>query len=168
MQTDKHTNPEGAEQLTEEQKRVLDARKKLTDKYASTSIRIGGKGTPRRKVKVVHHASTGNDKQTKEVIKKLQAQPLQELNEVNLFTNDLKVIQFKNPEVYGNLPNQIFIVCGNGEEKQVKDNFAEFITQLSKPQLDQLKNLAAVDASAKKTKTEEAPQLVNFEEASKK
>ena len=168
MQADKVANQHQEEKLSDEQLKVLEARKKLTDKYASTSIRMGGKGTQRRKVKVVHHSTSGSDKQTKEVIKKLQAQPLQELNEVNLFTNDLKVIQFKNPEVFGNLPNQIFIVCGNGEEKHVKDNFAEFITQLSPSQIEQFKNLAAVDALGKRTKADEAPQLVNFEEASKK
>ena len=153
--------------LTEEQQKVLDARKKLSDKFSSTSIRIGGKGTPKRKVKVVHHNSSNSDKQTKEVIKKLQAQPLQELNEVNLFTKDLKVLQFKNPEVFGNLPNQIFIVCGQSEEKLVKDNFAEFITQLSKSQLDQLKGAFPAEGD-KKGKQEDVPQLVNFEEESKK
>ena len=155
------------QQITEEQQKVLDARKKLSDKFSSTSIRLGGKGTPKRKVKVVHHGSTNNDKQTKEVIKKLQAQPLQELTEVNLFTNDLKVMQFKNPEVFGNLPNQIFIVCGQSEEKLVKDNFAEFITQLSASQLEQLKGSIPL-ANDKKDKHEEIPQLVNFDEESKK
>ena len=168
MQTDKQVIFEQNEkQLTEEQLKVLDARKKLSDKFSSTSIRLGGKGTPKRKVKVVHHNSSNSDKQTKEVIKKLQAQPIQELNEVNLFTNDLKVMQFKNPEVFGNLPNQIFIVCGQSEEKLVKDNFAEFITQLSKSQLEQLKGSIPV-ANEKKEKNDEAPQLVNFDEESKK
>ena len=164
--TDKAKLAETTEKLTEEQQRVLEARKKLSDKFSSTSIRIGGKGTPKRKVKVVHHNSSNNDKLTKEVIKKLQAQPLQELNEVNLFTEDLRVIQFKNPEVFGNLPNQIFIVCGNSEEKQVKENFPEFITQLSKGQLEQLKKSIPL-ADKKKEKEEEVPNLVNFEEASK-
>ena len=168
MQSEKQTIPETKqEQLSEEQIKVLDARKKLSDKFSSTSIRLGGKGTPKRKVKVVHHSSSNSDKQTKEVIKKLQAQPIQELNEVNLFTHDLKVMQFKNPEVFGNLPNQIFIVCGQSEEKLVKDNFAEFITQLSKSQLEQLKGSIPVVAE-KQGKNEEAPQLVNFDEESKK
>ena len=155
------------ETITEEQKKVLEARKKLSDKFSSTSIRIGGKGTPKRKVKVVHHGAVSSDKLTKEVIKKLQATPLQELNEVNLFTNDLKVMQFKNPEVFGNLPNQIFIVCGNNEEKEVKNNFPEFLTQLSKTQLEQLKNSMPLQ-DVKKAKEEEVPKLVNFEEESKK
>ena len=168
MKAENQTTHEPKEQkLTNEQQKVADARKKLSDKFSSTSIRLGGKGTPKRKIKVVHHNSTNNDKQTKEVIKRLQAQPLQELNEVNLFTNDLKVMQFKNPEVFGNLPNQIFIVCGQNEEKLVKDNFAEFITQLSKSQLEQLKGSIPL-ANEKKDKSDEAPQLVNFDEESKK
>ena len=167
MQGEKSKIKEGEQQLTAEQLKVVEARKKLTEKFSSTPIRIGGKGTVKRKVKVVHHGTSNSDKLTKEVIKKLQAQPLQELNEVNLFTEDLNVIQFKNPEVFGNLPNQIFIVCGNGEEKSVKDNFPEFLTQLSKEQLDQLKNSIPIGDN-KKDKGEEVPKLVNFDEASQK
>ena len=154
--------------MTDEAQKVLDARKKLAEKFSQTSIRIGGKGTPKRKIKVVHHSSGGADKQTKEVIKKLQAQPLQDLSEVNLFTNDMKVLQFANPEVYGNIPNQTFIVCGEHVEKNLKDNFPEFITQMSPAQLSQFKNLAAPQAAAALGKADEAPQLVNFEEESKK
>ena len=155
--------------MQEENQKVLEARKKLAEKFSNTAIRIGGKGTPKRKVKVVHHSASNNDKQTKEVIKKLQAQPLQDLNEVNLFTNDLKVLQFKNPEVFGNIPNQTFIVCGNHEEKSVKDNFAEFISQLGPAQLTQLKNATLADPKfTPKEKAEEVPELVNFEDESKK
>ena len=168
MSSDKKGADKKEPEISEEQQKVLDARKKLSDKYSSTSIRLGGKGTPKRKVKVVHHGSSNNDKLTKEVIKKLQAQPLQELSEVNLFTNDLKVLQFKNPEVFGNMPNQIFIVCGTSEEKSVKSHFPEFLTQLSKAQLDQIKKELPSEPSEAKAKTDQAPQLVNFEEESKK
>lgn len=153
--------------MTEEAQKVLDARKKLAERFGSTSTRIGGKGTPKRKLKVVHHSNSGADKHAKEVIKKLQAQPLQDLSEVNLFTNDLKVLQFKNPEVFGNIPNQTFIVCGAPEEKALKDHFPEFVSQMSPAQLTQFKNFALPDHKAK-DKAEEAPQLVNFEDESKK
>ena len=155
--------------MQEENLKVIEARKRLADKFSSTSIKLGGKGTPKRKVKVVHHSTSNNDKQTKDIIKKLQAQPLQDLNEINLFTKDLKVMQFKNPDVYGNIPNQTFIVCGNHEEKTVKDNFAEFITQLSSAQMTELNNATLNDPKfAKIEKSEKIPQLVNFEDESKK
>ena len=154
---------------SEESKKAAEARKKLAEKFASTNTRLGGKGTPKRKLKVVHHANTSTDKHTKEVIKKLQAQPLQDLVEVNLFQNDMKVLQFKNPEVFGNIPNQTFIVCGKPEEKNVRDNFGEFVSQLPPSQIAQLKQTVQNDfKGAEKAKAEEAPQLVNFEDESKK
>ena len=151
-------------EISEEQKRVMEARKKLAEKFGSTSTRLGGKGTPKRKIKVVHHSNASGDKQTKEVIKKLQAQPLQDLSEVNLFTNDMKVMQFKNPEVFGNIANQTFIVQGNHEEKLIKDNFPEFITQLSPNQMKVLKD--DMMDKVKQTKDEvadEAPELVDID-----
>lgn len=154
--------------MSDEAQKVLDARKRLAEKFGSTSTRLGGKGTPKRKLKVVHHSNTGTDKHAKEIIKKLQAQPLQDLSEVNLFTNDLKVLQFKNPEVFGNIPNQTFIVCGAPEEKSLKDHFPEFVSQMSASQLTQFKNFALPDPKTAPGKTEEAPQLVNFEDESKK
>ena len=158
-----------APELSAEQQRVMDARKKLAERFGSTSTRLGGKGTPKRKHKVVHHSSSNNDKQTKDVIKKLQAQPLQDLNEVNMFTSEMKVMQFKNPEVFGNLPNQTFIVCGNPEEKTIKDNLPEFITQLSESQVSKLKSVTMAEMNQTQAEgAEEVPELVNFEDEAQK
>lgn len=154
-----------------EQDKVQEARKKLAEKFGASSTKLGGKGTQKRKHKVVHKAGGKDDKKTKDLIKKLGAQPLPEISEINLFTEDNHVIQFKNAEVFGSLQNQTFIVSGNPENKHLKNCFADVLTQLSPAQLEKFKNDALLDSGVKgpeAKKEEEAPELVNFEDESKK
>ena len=144
-----------------DQQKVMEARKKLAEKYEGNAVRLGGKGTMKRKIKVTSKGNNIDNKQTKELVKKLGCQPLPELTEINFFTKDNKVISFKNAEVYGNIQSHVFIVSGANETKDLKSCFAEVINQLSAAQLENIKgtNLS--------TKKEEAPELVNFEEAAK-
>jgi nascent polypeptide-associated complex subunit beta len=65
----------------------------------AAAVRIGGKGTPRRKVKKTHHKSTaGDDKKLQSALKKLNVQPIQAIEEVNMFNEDGKVIHFTAPK----------------------------------------------------------------------
>ena len=156
-----------------EQDKVLEARRRLAEKFGGNDLKLGGKGTMKRKHKVVHKAGGSDDKKTKDLIKKLGAQPLPEISEINLFTDDNKVIQFKNAEVFGSLQNQTFIVTGNPETKNLKDCFADVLTQLTPAQIEKLKNetLSGIDLKANAQvgkKDDDVPELVNFEDESKK
>jgi nascent polypeptide-associated complex subunit beta len=62
------------------------------------SVRIGGKGTPRRKVKKVVKSSGADDKKLQATLKKLNVQPIGGIEEVNMFKNDGHVIHFKSPK----------------------------------------------------------------------
>ncbi len=81
------------ETLTEAQKK--EARAMLKDKFGSVT-RTGGKGTVRRKKKVV---KTGKqeDKKIVAAVKKYSPQALDGLAEANLFMEDNKVIHFVKP-----------------------------------------------------------------------
>ena len=57
-----------------------------------------GKGTPRRKVKKVHKSSGTDDKKLQGVLKKLNVQPIQAIEEVNMFKEDGNVIHFAAPK----------------------------------------------------------------------
>ncbi len=61
-------------------------------------VRIGGKGTPRRKHKAPRkkNAST-DDKRLQQQFQKLGVQPMQGIEEVTLFKEDRTVIYFSNP-----------------------------------------------------------------------
>jgi nascent polypeptide-associated complex subunit beta len=57
-----------------------------------------GKGTPRRKVKKVHKSAGTDDKKLQTALKKLNVQPIQAIEEVNMFKEDGNVIHFAAPK----------------------------------------------------------------------
>jgi nascent polypeptide-associated complex subunit beta len=57
-----------------------------------------GKGTPRRKVKKVHKSSGADDKKLQTTLKKMNVQPIQAIEEVNMFKEDGNVIHFAAPK----------------------------------------------------------------------
>jgi len=64
----------------------------------TAAVRIGGKGTPRRKTKRVHKSSGADDKKLQSSLKKLGVQPIQAIEEVNMFKEDGQVIHFTAPK----------------------------------------------------------------------
>ena len=65
-----------------------------------------GKGTPRRKVKKQHKSSGVDDKKLQTALKKLNVQPIQAIEEVNMFKSDGNVIHFAAPK--GMDPPEVF------------------------------------------------------------
>ncbi len=57
-----------------------------------------GKGTPRRKTKKVHKSSGTDDKKLQTTLKKMNVQPIQAIEEVNMFKEDGNVIHFAAPK----------------------------------------------------------------------
>jgi hypothetical protein len=64
-----------------------------------------GKGTPRRKVKKVHKSTGMDDKKLQTSLKKLNVQPIQAIEEVNMFKADGNVIHFAAPKGTNPLTN---------------------------------------------------------------
>jgi nascent polypeptide-associated complex subunit beta len=60
--------------------------------------RLSGKGTPRRKVKRAPARSGADDKKLQLALKKLNVQPIQAIEEVNMFKQDGNVIHFAAPK----------------------------------------------------------------------
>ena len=114
--------------------KVQQARAKLAEKFGD-SAKLGGKGTQKRKVKVVHKTTIKDDSKLKTIIKKFGAQPLPDIAELNMFCDDNTVMQFKRPEVHGSIPNQTIVVFGQPETKNLKDVFSEVMTQMGPKQL---------------------------------
>ena len=69
-----------------------------TLKLTSHPLHPRGKGTPRRKVKKVHKTSGTDDKKLQTSLKKLNVQPIQAIEEVNMFKEDGNVIHFAAPK----------------------------------------------------------------------
>ncbi|KAJ6041072.1 Nascent polypeptide-associated complex NAC [Penicillium canescens] len=107
-----------------------------------TASSIGGKGTPRRKVKKVVRNSGADDKKLQAALKKLNVQPIQGIEEVNMFKEDGNVIHFANPRVHGAVPSNTFALYGNGEEKELTELVPNILNQLGPDSLASLRKLA--------------------------
>merc|ERR1711971_1071978 len=77
-------------------------------------VRIGGKGTARRKKKVVHRTATTDDKRLQSSLKKLSVNTIPGIEEVNMIKDDGSVIHFNNPKV------QASLAAGGGDDDEEK------------------------------------------------
>ncbi|XP_074247308.1 transcription factor BTF3-like isoform X2 [Saimiri boliviensis] len=129
-------------------------------------VRIGGKGTARRK-KVIHRTAAADDKKLQFSLKKLGVNSISGTEEVNMFTNQGTVIHFHNPKVQAYLAANTFtIITGHAETKQKTEMLPSILNQLGADSLTSLRRLA--EARPKQTVDGKAPHLVeNFDKASK-
>ncbi|XP_013775489.1 transcription factor BTF3 homolog 4-like [Limulus polyphemus] len=145
-------------------------------------VRIGGKGTARRKRKVVHRTSTTDDKKLQSSLKKLSVNNIPGIEEVNMIKDDGTVLHFNNPKVQASLTANTFAITGHAEPKQITDMLPGILNQLGAESLTHLKRLADIQSSvgssgdrAENTGVhddddddDEVPDLVeNFDEPSK-
>merc|ERR1712038_158429 len=136
-------------------------------------VRIGGKGTARRKKKVVHRTATTDDKKLQNTLKKLSVNSIPGIEEVNMIKEDGQVIHFNNPKVQASLAANTFAITGHAENKQIADMLPGILNQLGAESLTSLKKLAAQTLGEKpqaplNEDDDEVPDLVeNFDEASK-
>jgi len=140
----------------------------------SAQVRIGGKGTPRRKKKVVHATAATDDKKLQSSLKKLSVNTIPGIEEVNMIKDDGTVIHFNNPKAQASLAANTFAITGHAESKQITEMLPGILSQLGPEGLTQLKRLASsVASSAGGAKLaidedDEVPDLVgNFDDASK-
>ncbi|KAH8315674.1 hypothetical protein KR059_007914, partial [Drosophila kikkawai] len=145
-------------------------------KKLEEQVRIGGKGTPRRKKKIVHSTSATDDKKLQLSLKKLSVKPIAGIEEVNIIKNDGTVIHFNNPNLQASLPANTFAITGHGDRKTIAELMPSILAQLGSQDINQLKQLAteivnkssaggvacSADADAS---DDDVPDLVdNFEE----
>ena len=81
-------------------------------------MRLGGKGTARRK-KVVQRTATVDDNKLQFSLEKLGLNNISGIEEVNMFTNQRTVIHFNNPKVQASLAANTFTITGHAETKQL-------------------------------------------------
>ncbi|KAJ4133087.1 Nascent polypeptide-associated complex subunit beta [Fusarium falciforme] len=128
-----------------------------------------GKGTPRRKVKRAPARSGADDRKLQQTLKKLNTQPIQAIEEVNMFKSDGNVIHFAAPKVHAAVTSNTFAIYGNGEDKELTELVPGILNQLGPDSLASLRKLAESYQNMQKEKGEDEddiPDLVegeNFE-----
>ncbi|XP_072018983.1 transcription factor BTF3 homolog 4-like [Amphiura filiformis] len=105
-------------------------------------VRIGGKGSARRKKKVVHRTATTDDKKLQSSLKKLGVNNIPGIEEVNMIKDDGSVIHFNNPKVQASLAANTFAISGHAETKQLTEMLPGIISQLGVDSASSLRKLA--------------------------
>uniref|UniRef100_A0A336LX33 Multifunctional fusion protein n=1 Tax=Culicoides sonorensis TaxID=179676 RepID=A0A336LX33_CULSO len=140
-------------------------------KKLGAEVRIGGKGMPRRKKKIVHTNSAVDDKKLQLSLKKLGVNTIPGIEEVNMIKNDGTVIHFNNPKTQASLATNTFAITGHSETKQITEMLPNILQQLGPEKLTQLKKIAsnlATTSAAGNDDDDDVPELTeNFDEASK-
>jgi len=143
----------------------------------SSQVRIGGKGTARRKKKVIHRTATTDDKKLQNSLKKLAVNPIPGIEEVNMIKDDGTVIHFNNPKVQASLAANTFAITGHAESKRITDMVPGILSQLRAENFTHLKQLANAtnagvadlnNAVGEEDEEDDVPNLVqDFEETAK-
>merc|ERR1712244_174436 len=107
-----------------------------------TEVRIGGKGTVRRKKKVVHKTATTDEKKLQTTLKKLGVNTIPGIEEVNMIKDDGTVLHFNNPKVQASISANTFAVNGHAETKQLTEMLPGILNQLGAEGLSNLRRLA--------------------------
>lgn len=138
-------------------------------KKLQSQVKIGGKGTPRRKKKIVHYTAATDEKKLQGVLKKLMVNTIPGIEEVNIIKEDGSVIHFNNPKAQASLAANTFAISGHGETKELTSMLPGIFSQLGPEDLKRLSASIVLDKSVKSVdEDDEVPELVaNFDEASK-
>merc|ERR1712159_374890 len=141
----------------------------------AAASRVGGKGSVRRKKKVVHKSvNAADDKRLQNTLKKLGINAIPAIEEVNLFMESGEVIHFNQPKVQASIAANTYVIIGHAETKKLQDLFPGILNQVDKSVLPSLKKIAEQysqnggEAGEDDDDDDDVPELVeNFEEASK-
>ena len=95
---------------------IIEARKKMEEKFGN--LKLGGKGTQKRKKIVVHKSTAVQDKKISAIAKKVNAKNLGETAEINVFKEDNSVLHFKKPKIEYSVKEKITFVTGIPENKR--------------------------------------------------
>ncbi|KAK2960381.1 putative Nascent polypeptide-associated complex subunit beta [Blattamonas nauphoetae] len=87
----------------------------------ANQVRTGGKGSVRRKVKVVSRPSGGDSQKLQSFIQQNNCHPIPGIDGVEMVKNDGTVMDFKNPKVTLNMQSNVTVVEGKFETKSLAD-----------------------------------------------
>jgi len=128
----------------------------------SSQVRTGGKGSVRRKRKVVHKSSAADDQRLQTSLQHLGLKPIGAIEEANLFHEDGTVTHFVNPHVMASMEANCVAISGKAEKKQMQELLPGIINQLGVENLGRLAQEFAKKEEEKKEgeekKEEEEPK----------
>merc|ERR1712137_1132689 len=106
------------------------------------SVRIGGKGSVRRKKKTVHKKTGASDQKLNQTLRKLGTNGMPGIEEVNMFHQDGTITHFQQPKVQFSGHANTYVVSGNGQKKKIEELLPGIINQLGSEHLESLRKMA--------------------------
>ena len=100
---------------------IIEARKKFNEQYGN--IKIGGKGTQKKKKIVTHKSSAVADKKILAIQKKAGTRNLSDTTEINIFKDDNSVIHFKKPKVEYSIKEKCTFITGTPDLNKSKKHY---------------------------------------------
>ena len=86
------------------------------EKLAKLQAQANASGPRRKNAKKIHKAPA-DDKKLQASLKKLNAQSIPAIDEVNMFMEDGQVLHFESPKVQAAVNANTFVISGEGQEK---------------------------------------------------
>ncbi|KAJ1997441.1 Nascent polypeptide-associated complex subunit beta [Coemansia thaxteri] len=107
-----------------------------------SQVRTGGKGTPRRKIVKSTKPVAKEDPKLASTLKQLNVQPIPDVETINMFKDDGKVLGFNAPRLSANLQANTFVIAGKPIEKTPEQALSEMISRLGSFGPESLSQLA--------------------------
>ena len=95
---------------------IIEARKKMEEKFGN--LKLGGKGSQKKKKMVVHKSTAVQDKKISAIAKKSGAKNLGDTAEINVFKDDNSVLHFKRPKIEYSVKEKVTFITGTPETKR--------------------------------------------------
>ncbi|CAD2212909.1 nascent polypeptide-associated complex subunit beta [Angomonas deanei] len=83
-------------------------------------VRTGGKGSVRRNKKA-HHKSSGEDRKVTNVLRRLNVNPFDGIDEAVFYRADGTAMHFTKPKVQASMQNQCYVVSGDYAEQTAEE-----------------------------------------------
>jgi len=133
--------------MSDDAQKIEEARQKMIAKRFGGNkdgAQSGGKGSMRRKKKVVHKQVGEESKKLDAQLKKMNLQPLGQIDETNFICDNGAVYHFDKPKVTANIQQKTFVIQSNHEPeiKTLEKCGPEILPQLGPEYLRNLQEFA--------------------------
>jgi nascent polypeptide-associated complex subunit beta len=143
---------DGSEETTVNRERLLRLQR------LSEQVRLGGKGSMRRKKKATGTRSNAtDDKKLHAAIKRLGLSQIPQIDEINMFKDDGTVLTFALPKLQANISANTYVLSGAAPQQRRMEDLLDDVGMLS--QLGP-ENLAQIQQLMQQLSTQEKPSDV--------
>eukprot|EP00818_Percolomonas_sp_WS_P008062 CAMPEP_0117439602 /NCGR_PEP_ID=MMETSP0759-20121206/2649_1 /TAXON_ID=63605 /ORGANISM="Percolomonas cosmopolitus, Strain WS" /LENGTH=157 /DNA_ID=CAMNT_0005231321 /DNA_START=9 /DNA_END=482 /DNA_ORIENTATION=- len=135
-------------------------------KNAKLLKKSGGRGV-RRKHVVVKKSGDESSK-AQQVMRKLNASLIPDIDEVNFFMDNHTIMHFTKPKVHAAVQSNAFVISGRSEQKSFQELLPQILEQLQPADFGNLQQMRNVleSGDVEKEGNEDLPEVESFDQVS--